>query len=182
MLMLFLSKYLIQSWSFFFFLNAGVVVDSTRLSVSSSSLTDGSDEVFFSVTMNSQDQSADAALENMWQMSAYLASTSDGTGKRVVLGEEILTPRESSQALFSGSRTGFYDMRTRVNRDTLDCTASNYLCIEVTRAPNAPNTFSFTGSQANSLSSCERLECAKKRKWCLGVVWHQKREPDPGPS
>ena len=141
-------------------------MDDTRLSVSSNSLLDGSNEVFFSVTLTADPQSADAREENMWQLSAYLTSSPDGSGKRTVLGEEILTPRESSQALFSGSRAGFYDLRTRVDLDTLECSASNYLCIEVARATNAPNSFSFTGSRSDSLSSCERLECAKRCKWC----------------
>ncbi|XP_071482905.1 uncharacterized protein [Diadema antillarum] len=142
----------------------GVEIDQTSVSVSGQSLTDGSDEVVFSVTLQSNPESADATQENMWQVAAYLTSTpqlSDDT-KKQLLSSQVLSPRQSSQAIFPGSRSGLYDLRTNVDRETLDCSATNYLCVQLNRSSLADDSFTFTGSRPDSLTSCERLYCARK--------------------
>ena len=141
-----------------------MVIDSTQLSVGSNSLQEGSNEVFFTVSVASDYQSADAVEDNMWNIAAYLTSSSDGSGKRQLLSRQVLSPLESSQHLPSGSRTRFYNLRTDIRDLELDCNSPNYLCVELSRSPNAPSSFSFTSTRSDSLSSCERLNCARKRK------------------
>ena len=159
--------------SLFLVVVAGVVVDDTQLSVSGNSLQAGSSDVIFTVSLSADYQSADAVEDNMWRISAYLTSNADGSGKRQLLSRQVLSPSESGQALLSGSRTRFYDLRTSVDLDEFTCEDNNYLCVELTRSPDAPSTFTFSGSSPNSLSSCERLNCAKKRKF--GVKWFSAR-------
>lgn len=150
--------------SFVFFLS-GVIVDGTRLELSSQSgeLEPGLNELDFSVSVVSSNNGAEVTGNDLWRLEIFTAKDKDGTKDKTVLQAQSLTPDLASRDLRAGSRLIFTNLAAQVDRDLVNCQGNTYICANIYRGDRPSVDFKLEGSSSGALMNCREVSCAKKR-------------------
>ncbi|XP_063953209.1 uncharacterized protein LOC129257173 isoform X2 [Lytechinus pictus] len=143
----------------------GVLIDNTRLMLNSDDeLEDGPNDLTFDFRVDSNPSGGDADGDDLWRLETFTATHMDGSGRRDILDQQTLDPREASIDMRSGDSMVFRNLEARVNSEDVNCDEDQYLCAEISKQARARPNFSLKGTRENSMTSCKKIKCAKAGK------------------
>ncbi|XP_033114395.1 uncharacterized protein LOC117114839 isoform X2 [Anneissia japonica] len=136
----------------------GIEVDSTSFSldVGSPLVSAESNDLTFSVSLDIAHDSGTVSGENLWTLTFFPNSASDGSGP-YTSSSTLVVPFAGNSEVIAGVTTGLDNVNGALDLTGVLCQNAQYLCLTVTKGNN-PET-DFTIEDASDLSTCSAVEC-----------------------